>query len=289
MTHMGNCFSSVSAAEGRAYRQAYDTAQSAEPELTFSEQHCTPDDSGPLTGLGGRPTNLSHHRLAQDGETLVMVPVTYYQKARSHPHSQIKDRSQSALPIIDVGGADAAQGRAFAIDHSTTVKVAGFNYNVPNDAHTTHLYSTGTSLRNTPVITDGMGACIAVAFAAERIDPRSKRPMPGAKVRVFHVYPFSRLELAPDEVMKAIQRHIDEIREDGLTLRVAMHGGLSDSDSSLTTASALRELFNSQQVPVEFDETCEKRMEETPLGAVINSDYSVNFITRLVATEQLRD
>ncbi len=113
--------------------------------------------------------------------------------------------------------------------------------------------------------------------------------MPGAKVRVFHVYPFSRLELAPDEVMKAIQRHIDEIREDGLTLRVAMHGGLSDSDSSLTTASALRELFNSQQVPVEFDETCEKRMEETPLGAVINSDYSVNFITRLVATEQLRD
>ncbi|MGS0574729.1 hypothetical protein ACQR5V_06330 [Xanthomonas oryzae pv. oryzicola] len=48
-------------------------------------------------------------------------------------------------------------------------------------------------------------------------------------------------------------------------------------------------MSNSQQVPVEFDETCEKRMEETPLGAVINSDYSINFITRLVATEQLRD
>lgn len=85
--------------------------------------------------------------------------------------------------------------------------------------------------------------------------------------------------------MKAIQRHIDEIREDGLTLRIAMHGGLSSSDSSLATASALRALFDSQQVPVEFDETCEKRMGETPLGAVINDDYSIDFITRLVATE----
>ncbi|CAD0340818.1 XopAF/AvrXv3 family type III secretion system effector [Xanthomonas hortorum pv. vitians] len=282
---MGNCFSQVSGAEGRTYSQAYNTPPSPEPELTFPEQHFTPVDSGPLTGLRGRPTKLSHHRLAQDGDTLVMVPVSYYQEARSHPHNQIKDRSQSAFPLIDVGGANAAQGRAFAIDHFTTVKVAGFNYNVPNDSHTTHLYSTGTSLPNIPVITDGMGACIGVAFAAERIDPRNKRPMPGAKVRVFHVYPFSRMELAPKEVMKAIQRHIDEIREDGLTLRIAMHGGLSSSDSSLATASALRALFDSQQVPVEFDETCEKRMGETPLGAVINDDYSIDFITRLVATE----
>nr|WP_304382570.1 hypothetical protein [Xanthomonas vasicola]MDO6954150.1 hypothetical protein [Xanthomonas vasicola] len=92
-------------------------------------------------------------------------------------------------------------------------------------------------------------------------------------------------EVAVDKVMKAIQRYIDETREDGLALRVAMHGGLSDSESSIATASALRTLFDSQQVPVEFDETCEKRIEETPLGAVINDDYSVDFITRLVAAE----
>ncbi|PPV07357.1 type III effector [Xanthomonas bromi] len=220
---------------------------------------------------------------------LVMAPVTDYQQTRSHPHTQIKDRSQSAFPIVDVKGANAAQGRAFAIDHFTTVKVAGFNYNVPNDADTTHLYSTGTSLPNTPVITDGMGACIAIAFAAERINPENRHPMPGAKVRVFHVYPFAREELAPGEVINAIQRYIEKIRRDGLTLRAAMHGGLSSSESSLATASELRALFDSQQVPVEFDETCDERAEETPLGAVINDDYSVDFITRLVATDYLHD
>ncbi|MFL7958516.1 XopAF/AvrXv3 family type III secretion system effector [Xanthomonas vasicola] len=286
---MGNCFSPISAADGRTYSQPNNLPQRLEPEPTFSEQHFTPVDtpvdSGPLTGLSGRPIKLSHHRLAQDGDMLVMMPVTFYQAARSHAHNQIKDRSQSAFPLIDVESATAGQDRAFAIDHFTTVKVAGFNYNVTNDAHTTHLYSTGTSLPNTPVITDGMGACIAVAFAAERIDPSTKRPMPGAKVRVFHVYPFSRQELAPGEVMKAIQRYIDETREHGLALRVAMHGGLSDSESSIATAGALRTLFDSQQVPVEFDETCEKRIEETPLGAVINDDYSVDFITQLVAAE----
>ncbi|WP_057655732.1 XopAF/AvrXv3 family type III secretion system effector, partial [Xanthomonas axonopodis] len=147
----------------------------------------------------------------------------------------------------------------------------------------------GTSLPNTPVITDGMGACIAIAFAAERINPGNRRPMPGAKVRVFHVYPFARQELAPGEVINAIQRYIKKIRQEGLTLRVAMHGGLSSSESSLATANELRALFDSKQVPVEFDETCDKRAEETPLGAVINDDYSVEFITRLVATDYLHD
>lgn len=280
---MGNCFFPVSSAEGRTYRQSYDAPWSSEP--SFSAQPPASVDSGPLTGLSGRPIKLSHHRLTRDGDSLGMVSVSDYQQVRSHTYNQIKDRSQSTFPIVDVESTGAGRDRAFVIDRSTTVKVAGFNYNVANDAHTSHLYSTGTSLTNTPVITDGMGACIAVAFAAERIYPRTGRPMPGAKIRVFHVYPFARQELEPGEVMNTIRRYIGQIRADRLALRVAMHGGLSSSDASLATARQLRAMFEREEVPIEFDETCNRRAEQTPLGAVINDDYSVDFITRLVARD----
>jgi|GEM_PF-5122564 len=280
---MGNCFLPSSSGVGRTYGQSYETSWS--PERSFSAQSPAHVDSGPLTELSGRPIKLSHHRLARDGDSLGMVSVSDYQQVRSHQYSRIKDRSQSTFPIVDVESSTAGHDRAYVIDRFTTVKVAGFNYNVPNDAHTSHLYSTGTSLTNTPVITDGMGACIAVAFAAERIYPRTGRPMPGAKVRVFHVYPFARQELEPGEVLNAIRRYIDQIREDRLTLRVAMHGGLSSSTASLATARELRAMFDREQVPIEFDETCDRRSEQTPLGAVINDDYSVDFITRLVTRE----
>ncbi|MFL7981690.1 hypothetical protein [Xanthomonas vasicola] len=52
---MGNCFSPISAADGRTYSQPNNLPQRLEPEPTFSEQHFTPVDtpvdSGPLTGL----------------------------------------------------------------------------------------------------------------------------------------------------------------------------------------------------------------------------------------------
>ncbi|KLD77472.1 type III effector [Xanthomonas hyacinthi] len=213
-----------------------------------------------------------------------MVPVNVYQAARSHPKNAIKDRFWSAYPMMDVADADASPPpRSFDIHERTTVKVAGFNYQVRNDATTRHLYSTGTSRPDRLVVTDNMAACIAIACAAERINPGSGKRLPGAKVRVFHILPFGRQDLAPDQVLQSIAHYVKETKEQGLTLRVAMHGGDKTNPSSVDTAKELRELFLEQGIPLEFDETCENRdnVGKTPLGAVIENDHSVRFVTHL--------
>ncbi|WAT14141.1 XopAF/AvrXv3 family type III secretion system effector [Xanthomonas fragariae] len=280
---MGTCFSSTAATHGGGYSSSYNTFPSHSPAPSSPDQSPASFNHGAFEGLSNRPHKLSHHRLPNGDDTLAMVSVESYQSVRSHPRRAIKDRSTSVFPFIEVDDADAAHGHAFKIENSTTVKVAGFNYTEPNDAHTTHLYSTGTSRPNMPVMTDGMGACIAVACAAERIDPMSGRRTKGAKARVFHVYPFAQQDLVPAEVLKSIQRYVDKTKQEGLTLRVAMHGGLPNNTSSSDTARALRQLFDRKQVRIELDQTCDNRPGETPLGAVIRDDHSVHFITQLIA------
>ncbi|MDM7555092.1 XopAF/AvrXv3 family type III secretion system effector [Xanthomonas fragariae] len=280
---MGTCFSSTSATHGGGYSSSYNTFPSYTPAPSSPDQSPAPVNHGAFEGLSSRPCKVSHHCLPSNCDTLAMVPVGLYESARSHPGRPIKDRSRSAFPLIEVGGADEAHDDAFKIDNSTTVKVAGFNYIEPNNADTTHLYSTGTSQPNMPVMTDGMGVCIAVACAAERIDPTSGMRKKGAKARVFHVYPFARQDLVPGEALKSIQRYVDKTRQEQLTLRVAMHGGVPDNTSSLDTVRALRELFDRNKVRVELDQTCDNRRGDTPFGAVIRDDHSVHFITQLIA------
>jgi hypothetical protein len=240
-------------------------------------------------GLDRAPRKVSHHRLDREGECLTMVSADAYQAARRRKHTAIKDREPTAFPCILVGDADAdadadaEQPGTIEIDSSTVVKVAGFNYLVRNDASTSHLYSTGTSKRNTPVVTDDMDSCIAVACAAEKIDRRTGACLPGAKARVFHLLPFARQEMAPHEVMASLRRYVEKTQQQDLTLRVAMHGGERDNAASIATAKQLRTLFQEARIPVEFDQTCEKRTDHTPLGAVIREDHSVQFFTHIVA------
>ncbi|WIH06785.1 type III effector [Xanthomonas translucens pv. graminis] len=213
-----------------------------------------------------------------------MVSADAYQAARRRKHTAIKDREPTVYPCILVGDADAdaAQPGTIEINSATVVKVAGFNYLVRNDASISHLYSTGTSKPNTPVVTDDMGSCIAVACAAEKIDRRTGACLPGAKARVFHLLPFARQEMA-QEVMASLRRYVESTQQQDLTLRVAMHGGERDNAASIATAKQLRTLFQEARIPVELDQTCEKRTDNTPLGAVILEDHSVQFFTHIVA------
>ncbi|MFA0998396.1 MULTISPECIES: XopAF/AvrXv3 family type III secretion system effector [Pseudomonas syringae group] len=212
-----------------------------------------------------------------------MVSLAAYQAERRHRGNLIKDRSQSILPWVQVYHSKKGLDYSFQIDRTTTVKVAGFNCSVPNDGGTRHLYSAGTSQINMPVIADNMSACIAVACAAENVDADTGERMPGAKVRVFHLLPFRREDLVPEEVLASVRDYLRDTKEQGLTMRVAMHGGNKEGDFSVSTAQALKGLFADEGIPLEFDETCANRTSETLLGAVILDDNSTHFIKHLVA------
>jgi len=161
--------------------------------------------------------------------------------------------------------------------------------------------STGTSQLNTLCITDGMGPCIAVAVGGEKRTLNGNAP--GAKVRVFHVFPRN------SNITKNIGVYIKNLQRSGLTVKVAMHGGNYDPDiiagaykeldrspkspyyEALASASRLpheraqelRNLFSSLGVKTEFDEASEKRHTFTPLGVFIRDDNSVQFVTQVAA------
>ncbi|MDB0573788.1 type III effector [Ralstonia solanacearum] len=220
--------------------------------------------------------------------TLKMLPLAEYQANRTQQDGPIKDRGGSRLPRVRVeeGAETVAQHPyRFELDRMSTVKVAGFNGLTPNDQNTRHLYSTGTSEPNTLVVTDQMTGCIAIALAAENLDPGTGERLPGAKVRVFHLLPFAHEDLMPGEVLKSIKNYLDEIKGQGLAIRAAMHGGDTQGDFSVSTAVALRNLLQEERVHLEFDETCENRTTDTPLGAVIRDDHSAQFVTQIVASQ----
>ncbi len=293
---MGNCYSGTSRTHSGRYAASYSPypeyasasyPQYASPSPSTEHLPASPPLMEPaaLEGLDRAPRKVSHHRLDRGGECLTMVSADAYQAARRRKRTAIKDREPTVFPCILVGDADAdaAQPGTIEIDNSTVVKVAGFNYLVRNDASTSHLYSTGTSKPNTPVVTADMGSCIAVACAAEKIDRDTGARLPGAKARVFHLLPFAGQGMAPHKVKASLLRYVRNTEEQDLTLRVAMHGGERDNAASIDTANQLRALFQKAHIPVEFDQTCEKRTDNTPLGAVILEDHSVQFFTHIVA------
>ncbi|MCH5489590.1 XopAF/AvrXv3 family type III secretion system effector [Pseudomonas syringae] len=254
-------------------------ARSASSHQTASASYRASDEEDE------RPATFSHFQLARCGGdyTLSMVSLAAYQAERRHRGNLIKDRSQSILPWVQVYHSETGLDYSFQIDRTTTVKVAGFNCNVPNDGGTRHLYSAGTSQVNMPVIADNMSACIAVACAAENVDAGTGGRRPGAKVRVFHLLPFRREDLMPEQVLASVRDYLRDIKEQGLTMRVALHGGNREGDFSVSTAEALKSLFADEGIPIEFDETCANRTSETLLGAVILNDNSTQFIKHLVA------
>ncbi|MFD2423101.1 hypothetical protein ACFSUI_02070 [Ralstonia solanacearum] len=136
------------------------------------------------------PVNVSHHGLARRGAqlTLRMQPLEEYQSARTHQDHFIKDRSGSLFPRVRIERAmdqAAYHPYRFELDRTATVKVAGFNGLTPNTQNTSHLYSTGTSQPNTLVVTDNMTACIAIACAAENIEPATGTACPAPRYAYF--------------------------------------------------------------------------------------------------------
>ncbi|AVI86123.1 type III effector [Pseudomonas syringae pv. tomato] len=261
-------------------------APACPPNARSVSSHQTASASDIASGdVDERPATFSHFQLARCGGeyTLSMVSAAAYQAERRHRGNLIKDRSQSILPWVQVYHSKKGLDYSFKIDRTTTVKVAGFNCSIPNNRGTRHLYSAGTSQTNMPVIADNMSACIAVACAAENVDAGTGERRPGAKVRVFHLLPFRREDLVPEEVLASVRDYLRTTKEQGLTMRVAMHGGNTEGDFSVSTAQALKGLFANEGIPLEFDETCANRTSETLLGAVILDDNSTHFIKHLVA------
>ncbi|WP_259639876.1 XopAF/AvrXv3 family type III secretion system effector [Pseudomonas syringae group genomosp. 3] len=279
---MGLCISSSS---GNRYNGNIETPTSSPDVRATAGGHRTASTSrGALDELSETPAKFSHYQLARRGGdyTLRMVSLSAYQAERRHVGDPIKDRSGSMFPWVRVYNKKTGLDYSFEIDRSTRVKVAGFNGLTPNDEETRHLYSAGTSQINMPVVTDKMTACIAVAIAAENVHADTGERMSGAKVRVFHLLPFCHEDLVPEQVLSSMRDYVRDTRALGLTMRVAMHGGDREGDFSLSTADALKELFASEGIPLEFDETCAGRSSDTLLGAVILDDNSTRFIKHLV-------
>jgi hypothetical protein len=226
-----------------------------------------------------------------------------YSDKRKHKDRQIKDRSSEA-PIADYidalrfGIKDLPVPRAARDDSLRRALLAAFPYRLLlrkgymlkifsyNGRRDLRAASRGTSLPNTVCVTDGMGPCIAVAIGGENV--KENEFLPGAKIRVFHI--FTQNVGALDDV----RRCIDAMVEKKLTVKVAMTGGNKGADSRALAAN-LRQVFSETKVKVEFDRAvdsefeCKLRAENgdenalhTPLAAVIHDHHRVQLSVELV-------
>lgn len=236
-----------------------------------------------------RMTYVSHFRYQPDSDPpFEQLSPKEYQKARRHPRRPIKDRSGMDEPPPELTGyrmEDAPVhsardehirrslmndrgSREFFLRPGDIVKMIGFNWYFGAPVATT-----GTSKINTLCLTDGMMTCIAVAIGGENFSRGSLSP--GAKVRIFHVHPGN------TGSVPQLRSYIERLKQAGLTVRAAMFGGMAGDALSDIQAKNLRQLMADMQVNVDFDETCEKRNDDTPLGVVIQQDHSIRFVTEL--------
>ncbi|RZI40923.1 hypothetical protein EGT07_21750 [Herbaspirillum sp. HC18] len=235
-------------------------------------------------------TNISHFRFQSDDRTRSFQPLSVeeYQAARTHPEQPVKDRSNLEAPaaVLSASRVRALSvyrardenlrrslmhflgPRRYLLQPGDTVKMIGYN------ADESPVATTGTSRIDMPCLTDGMGPCIAVAIGGERRNNGSC--LPGAKARIFHVFPFN------TNSVQELSSYITKLQDAGLTVRAAMHGGEEMIRLSRKQAANLRAMFAEANVHVDFDETCENLVGSTLLGAVIREDNSVQFVTELV-------
>ncbi|PPU95261.1 hypothetical protein FZ025_09700 [Xanthomonas hyacinthi] len=121
-------------------------------------------------------------------------------------------------------------------------------------------------------MTDGMELCVAVAVGGES-QTKGK-----GKARVFHVMPENRM------AQWEIKDYIQKLKKDGYTAKVAIHGGDNTSDASMKKIMAINTVLQQLSVPVEFSAVGDgcKANGNGPLGAVVEEDGSVRFVTKLV-------
>jgi hypothetical protein len=255
----------------------------------------------------------THHKYDRNSSKLIPLTEKQYfnDGSRSHPNRPPKDRglmtpavlrlirfSDSSLREDDLNEhfdtlgsgsppeRDAPPGTAdfedlsrhpnpytYLLSNDEIVKVTGYNA-WEDDVNFASLpvASTGTSQTNRLCVTDNMGPCIAVAIGGEG---------PSPNVRVFHVFDNNTFE-------EEITSYVEKIKNKGLSVKAAMHGGDHPDDISQKTANDLRALFRSFKIELEFDETCEKKQGSTPLGAVILPDRSILFVKEVVTPDPQR-
>lgn len=235
-------------------------------------------------------TYISHFRFRTDPEDpyFEQASLKAYQATRTHPSRPIKDRDLMDSPPVELTASRIVlkqtrashaenlqrimrnpQSRTVTLFANSLVKMVGYN---SEDGDT--VATTGTSKLNTLCITDGMGPCIGLAIGGERFDRRGG-PLPGSKVRIFHVFP--RNVTSKDEV----EGYIQKLQRWGLTVRAAMHGGELDSQKSVGQSRMFRALFLNMNVRLDVDETCERRDDNKPMGVIIHDNHAVQFVTNL--------
>lgn len=249
--------------------------------------HLQPAEESPLSERSTVTPYISRHQLVPVLEDPYFAQLTpqEYQAARSHPERPIKNRPSSMI----VAETDAADNitivqshpahdenmrRHFMLQPDADVKIIGYNPGGNNP-----IASTGTSQLKTPCFTEGLDVCSAVAIGGEKVADGNHR-LPGAKVRVFHVFPYN------VNVSETISAYVTQLRNEGLTVKAAAYGGDSAYDYSVAASENLRAVLRELSIPVEFDEMCDKRPDRISslLGAVIRDDHSVQFFTKLAMT-----
>ncbi|RZI40922.1 hypothetical protein EGT07_21745 [Herbaspirillum sp. HC18] len=241
-----------------------------------------------------RMTYVSHFRFQPDSDPpFEQLSLEDYQNARNHPGQPIKDRSwmdeppseltayrMENVPVHSARDENIRRSlmndrgsREFFLRPGDIVKMIGFNWYSGAPVATT-----GTSKINTLCLTDGLMTCIAVAIGGENFSCGSLST--GAKVRIFHVHP------ANTGSVPQLRSYIKRLKRAGLTVRAAMFGGMDRDVMSVTQAENLRSLLAELNVNVDFDETCEKRNDDTPLGVVILDDHSIRFVTKLAQLDE---
>lgn len=237
--------------------------------------------------------NISHFRFRTDLETpyFEQASLEAYQATRTHPTRPIKNRSLMEPPPadfiasrIDLKQTRAShaetlqcitrnpQSRTVTLFANSLVKMIGYNVQAGDTVATT-----GTSKLKTLCITDGMGPCIGVAIGGEKLNLHGV-PSFGAKVRVFHVFPWNLG--APAE----LRAYIEKLQGWGLSVRAAMHGGALGGvipEISVWQSRMLRALFLNMNVQLDMDETCERRDDCKPMGVIIDVTHAVRFVTNL--------
>lgn len=148
-----------------------------------------------------------------------------------------------------------------------------------------HAQTIGTKEKELLCVTGDMGICHAIAVGGEKFDEGKK--VEGAKVRIFHAYPEN------IGVEEDLRKRFRQFMSEGLTVKVAMHGGDFYDKKSKDMAAIIRAVLKEPEfigkIHLEFDEMCDLRGQATILGAVVTKENEVKFVTELLGDDDPQD
>jgi len=172
------------------------------------------------------------------------------------------------------------EAMSHVVHEGDMAKIIGYNaeeYRVKgSDEALGYAATTGTSRPNVLCITDGMGSCIGVAIIGEKDGQ--------AKVRLFHVFNYN--NTAPD----SIKAHIDDLKKNGMAVRIGISGGLKGDQDSEGMLGRIRNSISETDrdhagnpVAFEFDTGCSMATSSSlPLGVIIDENHKGKFVQEVI-------